>query len=307
VVKQAAAGQDGQPPSGAVLSVDGRTLFLDNAGSGGPTIVFIPGAGLVGLDYLNVCDRAAQIATSIVYDRGGTGWSDDVALPRSAEAVAQELRHLLVAADAPSPYLLVGHSLGAFYARRFAQLFPGEVAGLLLLDPGHEDIFDFLPPEAEAMSRMMKQNVAELSDLTEEQMAAARGQFEKIYAAWPPATREALIRQHLANWRTGLTEAANMEDEIYPEMRKGGPLPDVPLILLTAKGPNPFWAKFLSEQQMKTALDGVHALHASIVASVRQGEHRGLDRASHQYLHVDQPDAVMDAIRDLVAWINSVA
>jgi pimeloyl-ACP methyl ester carboxylesterase len=40
--------------------------------------------------------------------------------------------------------VLAGHSLGALYARRFAQLFPADVAGLLLIDPGHEDMFAYL-------------------------------------------------------------------------------------------------------------------------------------------------------------------
>jgi pimeloyl-ACP methyl ester carboxylesterase len=301
---QALDGDHSQPPSGQLLQVHGRRLFVDSAGSGGPSVVFLPGAGLVGLDFLNIRDRAAQLTTSVLYDRGGTGWSDDVALPRSAEAVARELRDVLSAAEAPAPYLLVGHSLGAFYARRYAQLFPAEVAGLLLLDPGHEDIFAFLPPEAATISQQMKQDAAQLPDLTEAQVTAARAQFEEIFKAWPPATREGLIQRHLATWRSGVAEAANLEDEIYQEMRRGGALPDRPLIVLTAKGRNPYWAKFLSEPQMQTALDGIYSLHASIVASATWAEHRGLDGASHQFLHVEQPDAVYGAVADLLARIG---
>jgi pimeloyl-ACP methyl ester carboxylesterase len=46
----------------------------------------------------------------------------------------------------PAPYLLVGHSLGGAYVQRYAQRFPDEVAGLLLLDPAHED-WDLYMPE----------------------------------------------------------------------------------------------------------------------------------------------------------------
>ena len=53
--------------------------------------------------------------------------------PRSATEVADELRELLRVAGVPAPYLLVGHSLGGLYARRFTQRFPDEVAALLLL------------------------------------------------------------------------------------------------------------------------------------------------------------------------------
>ncbi|GIF67824.1 hypothetical protein Ais01nite_58590 [Asanoa ishikariensis] len=119
-------------------------LWLDHDPDGsGPTVVFLPGAGLVGRDF-----RAAQrlTAPAVIYDRAGTGWSEPTALPRSATAVAEELRAALTTAGVTGPVILAGHSLGAFYARRYAQLFPTEVAGLLLIDPGHEDIFDFLPP-----------------------------------------------------------------------------------------------------------------------------------------------------------------
>lgn len=75
-------------------------------------MVFVPGAGGFGLDFLLVHKRVTEIATSIIYDRAGTGWSDDVQLPRSAEEITDELRTVLQASGARAPYLLVGHSLG---------------------------------------------------------------------------------------------------------------------------------------------------------------------------------------------------
>jgi hypothetical protein len=90
------------------------------------------------------------------------------------------------------------------------------------------------------------------------------------------------------------------EDVLYPELRSGGPLPDVPLIVLTAMARNPFFAKYLTEDLMIEAHDGIRALHASIAASVPRGEHRLVDGATHQSLHVEQPDPVLDAIRDLL-------
>ncbi len=44
-------------------------------------MVFLPGASAVGLDYLNIHDQAAKLTTSVLYDRGGTGWSDPAELP----------------------------------------------------------------------------------------------------------------------------------------------------------------------------------------------------------------------------------
>ena len=104
-----------------------------------PVVVFLPGGGMFGLGYFNIHTLVSELTTSVVYDRAGTGWSDPIPLPRSAAEVAEELRTLLLTADLPGPYLFVAHSLGGLYARRFAQLFPADVAGFLLLDPAHED------------------------------------------------------------------------------------------------------------------------------------------------------------------------
>ena len=38
------------------------------------------------------------------------------------------------------PYVLVGHSMGGVYARLFAHTYPGEVVGMVLVDPGDERI-----------------------------------------------------------------------------------------------------------------------------------------------------------------------
>jgi pimeloyl-ACP methyl ester carboxylesterase len=130
--------------------------MLHRSGTGRPAVVFLPGAALVGLDYLRVHERAAELTTSVIYDRAGTGWSDPAPLPRTAAEVTGELRDLLRAAELPAPYVLAGHSLGGAYARHFAQRFPREVAGLLLLDPFHEELVARAPRRAREMLARMK-------------------------------------------------------------------------------------------------------------------------------------------------------
>lgn len=291
-----------EPPLGRRYEVNGRGLLLHRSGGGAPSVVFLPGAGLAGLDFLNVQAAAAAFTTSVLYDRAGTGWSAPAPLPRTAAEVAAELRALLRAAAVPGPYVLAGHSLGACYARRYAQLFPGEVAGLLLLDPGHEDLFSYLPPAAAELNEQMKAHAAQLPELTSEQREAARGQYATLYADWPEGVRQALIGHHLATWRIAVAESANLEEEVYPELRAGGPLPDVPLIVLTAMGGSAHWAQFASGDLVDQTLAGLRSLHEAIAGSVTRGEHRALPAASHQYLHIEQPQAVAAALRDLLAW-----
>ncbi|GIF49980.1 pimeloyl-ACP methyl ester carboxylesterase [Asanoa ferruginea] len=273
-----------------------RALWLHRTAGAGLPVVFLPGAGLVGLDFL-----AAQTATSaaVIYDRAGTGWSDPAALPRSAAAVAEELHTLLEAAHVTGPVILAGHSLGAFYARRYAQLFPTEVAALLLLDPGHEDILDFLPPEAKALDEEMKRHTDAMPDLTEDQLTAARGQYAQLYAAWPPEERAALIDYHLDHWRTAIEETRNFDTEIYAELRGGGPLPDVPLIVLTAGARNPFWSHFADADLVTRAHRGIDAMHAAMAAAVPRGEHRVVPDAAHGFLPMRQAPEIADAVETL--------
>lgn len=222
-------------------------------------------------------------------------------LPRSAKDVATELRDLLATAGIAGPHVLVGHSIGAVYARRFAQLFPRDVAGLLLADPGHEDMFDFLPPDARELNEQMKPTT--LPDLTAEQIEAARVAYAGLYTTWPADIRQELIDYHVTRWRTAVHETANLESEVYDELRHGGPIPDVPVLVLTATARNPYWAKFLTEEQMTVAHEGIRKLHASIAAGSSRGEHRLLDGASHQHLHIEQPDAVVRAVLDVLARV----
>jgi pimeloyl-ACP methyl ester carboxylesterase len=141
----------GAPPLGRYYEVGGLRLLLHRTGRGSPAVVFLPGGGTVGLDYLNVQERVAGFTTSVLYDRAGTGWSDRIDLPRTSTQVTDELRALLRVAGVPAPYLLAGHSLGGLYARHYAQRFPDDVAALLLMDPAHEDYDAYMPPELTAL------------------------------------------------------------------------------------------------------------------------------------------------------------
>jgi pimeloyl-ACP methyl ester carboxylesterase len=264
-------------------------------------VVFAPGAGLTGLGYLNTHDQISGFTTSVLYDRAGTGWSDPVELTRTAAAVADELRGLLRAAGVPAPYLLVGHSLGGLYIRRYAQRFPDEVAGLLFLDPAHEDYPARTPKQT--LLGSLRQTVALLRVLLQFKRLY-RGLFERMFAGWPDSVREPLIEYHLRSWRKGLQEVKNLEGELYDEVRRGGDTPDVPLVVLTGLGIDRFRAAFTPEPYQRKMNDGKRLINAALAESSRRGEHRVLENAGHSTLHTDCPDAVVQAIRDLLNSVN---
>ena len=58
---------------------------------------------------------------------------------------------MLTADDITGPYLLVGHSFGGYPVRIYANHFPKEVVGMVLVDAAHEDMIDEIPLEPESI------------------------------------------------------------------------------------------------------------------------------------------------------------
>ncbi len=321
---RAKGGTDSTPPLGRYYNVEGRRLFVHQSGSGNPPVVFLAGAGTVGLDYLNVQEGAAELSTSLLYDRAGTGWSDAVKLPRTSPQVTDELRELLNVAGVGAPYVLVGHSLGGLYARHYAQRFPDEVAGLLLLDPAHEDWDAYLPPELAEMREGWSQK--QLSRLVDLALAGAirsalgravllrlpvirhyrelyRDLFTQEMRDWPQEIREVLIERHVSlDWLwVGLQESKNV-DQLYDEARHAGPMPEVPLIILCSMGTDGFKDAVSvgeSESLLRQEIDGKRLLYNKLAESVPRGEVRLVD-SGHVTMHLRHPEAVIEAIRDLL-------
>ncbi|MGW2414244.1 alpha/beta fold hydrolase [Streptomyces tubercidicus] len=294
------------PPLGRHYDVGGRRLMLHQSGSGGPTAVLLAGVGLMSLDYLNLHHRIAELTRSALYDRAGTGWSEPAELPRTAAEVTGELRELLRTAAIPSPYLLVGHSLGGAYARHYARRFPGEVAGLLLLDPFHEDLVVRAPLRArERLDGMLEQmRDQELAEPTEEQFQRSREQLAGHFAAWPEPVREPLVERHLATWRVASRENQNLYDEVAEEFRRAPSTPGVPLIVLSAMGHDATQAHLWPEEVLHEINEGKRALHAELAAETPLGEHRVLDDAGHGWLHEERADAVLQAFNDLLGRVR---
>lgn len=77
----------------------------------------------------------AKTDRSCIIDRGGLGWSDTGPFPRSVDRVLAETRKALLGAGEKTPFVVIGHSFGGMYAANYANRFPADVAGLVLLDP----------------------------------------------------------------------------------------------------------------------------------------------------------------------------
>jgi pimeloyl-ACP methyl ester carboxylesterase len=131
---------------GQLVDVGGYKLHINCTGSGAPAVVLEAGLGEPSSMMAGWIAPAVAASTKVcVYDRAGRGWSDPAAAPQDGLATAAALHTLLARAHVGGPYVLVGHSTGGVYMQIFAATYPGQVAGMVLLDSQPPTAFTSLP------------------------------------------------------------------------------------------------------------------------------------------------------------------
>jgi len=187
------------PAEDRTVDIGGRSLHLVCQGSGSPTVLIEMGAGQSVAEWNGLQPELAKTDRTCVYERAGSGTSPSGPQPRTAQAVASDLQALVDKAPIPTPFVLLSHSLGAMYAQLFAATHPNEIAGLLFLDP-----------------RTAEFQLGYRDTLTPDERAAD----------------EADNNQAIKNETFGPEIAG--ADESASQVVAAGPLPRVPLIVLTA-------------------------------------------------------------------------
>lgn len=130
----AAADARTYPMPGQLIDVDGHGLHLSCTGSGSPTVVLQPGAGEMSSNLGWIAPAVARDTRVCVYDRAGRGWSEPADTAQDGTQIATDLHTLLQRGHVPGPYVLAGHSFGGLYVLTFADRYPDEVAGMVLVD-----------------------------------------------------------------------------------------------------------------------------------------------------------------------------
>jgi pimeloyl-ACP methyl ester carboxylesterase/uncharacterized membrane protein HdeD (DUF308 family) len=152
------------PAPGQTYAVGDHRLHIDCRGDGGPTVVLFNGLGEISASWARITDQISTSARVCAYDRAGQGWSTDVASPQDGITAAADLHALLAAAGEQGPYVLVGHSIGGPYALTYAQQYPEDVAGMVLLDSSSPRQLTDIPAYA-GQYRVMRRALAFLPSL----------------------------------------------------------------------------------------------------------------------------------------------
>lgn len=292
------------PPAGRMIDIGGCRLHVDIQGEGPFTVVFESGMGGTAAHWEKVQPEIAGYATTISYDRAGLGWSDPGRQPRSFEAMAGELRALLTAAHVPGPFVLVGHSSGGVVARCFAAAYPELVAGLILVDSAHEQQFtQRFPAKVRAMAPKMIKSMkpmrwvfaSGIPALLVSKIPLTPGLSGTVAQAERAA--RVMSSKHM---RAVLDEMAAIV-HCPPLLDTLGSLP---LVVLSHGVPQP--VPNMSDEVNAAYEAAWQEMQRELARLSSHGQHIIVEESGHD-IQLENPHAVIDAIRQVIATIRETA
>jgi pimeloyl-ACP methyl ester carboxylesterase len=276
-----------------MVDIGGRSLHLECRGSGSPTVILEAGfrtrADLWMDDLIQpeaprtmVLPGVAQFTRVCAYDRPGTATvsdgellpsrSDAVPMPRTAQDAVSDLHALLEEAAVPGPYVLVGHSYGGLFVRLYAATYPDEVVGMVLVDAFSETLRDEMTTEQwRAYDEIFQPVPAELADYSDLEFTDLDASLDQML------------------------DAAAVS-----------PLRSIPLVVMS-RG-----------QVMAMPADLPGGLSGALLEAAWQSAQEGLAgllpdarhviaTESEHYIQLQQPELVIDAVRDVVDAVRDPA
>jgi pimeloyl-ACP methyl ester carboxylesterase len=277
-----------QPP-GQLIDVGGYRLHLNCTGEGTSTVVMDAGLGGGVLDWSAVQPEVSKFARVCTYDRAGMGWSEKGILPRTSQQIATELHTLLGNAGIQGPFILVGHSIAGVNMQLYANRYPDEVAGVILVDSSHEN----------QLSRPEFRIPSFIPLLTKTLSPFGVGRLINFASAPNPnlspeidSERNA-IYSHTGNMHTIADEMSMIPDSL--DQLRASPMKfgDKPLIVIS-RG-----EKVDSSEETTRTEDAWRDLQTHLVSRSTKGKQIIAEKSGH-YIHFDQPELVIDAIHQVV-------
>ena len=286
----------------------GHSLYVLEKGSGGPTVLFEAGIAATNLNWYHIQETVSRFTGTASYDRGGLGFSGPSRTARTPGNIAVELHDMLQSAGIEPPYILVGHSFGGLIMRRFALLYPEDVVSILLvdpmrceewppLDPGKQSEVDrgakltriAIPIARFGLARLAVTSLLCRTGRLSGKLAGAAGSggrhvLDRVTEEVGKMPREVwpIIASHWSSpgYYRGMCSHVESVPDTVREMQEAGPIHDIPVLVLTPGNSIP-----LSYERLESIGDNVQQVIA---------------QSSAHWIHLDEPDLVIDSIREMV-------
>jgi pimeloyl-ACP methyl ester carboxylesterase len=271
----------------------GREMYLECRGTGSPTVVLIGGLRASAEDWNmaakpgpRVFPEVAKLTRVCAYDRPGTpvgdkpSRSDPAPQPATAALAVADLHALLTAAGEAGPFVLVAHSYGGLIGRLYASTYPGDVSGLVLVDALSEGLQDAETPEQWPIQRKL-----------------IEGDVSEGVAEYPALERVDV-------------------DRSLDQIRAAPPLRQLPLIVLSADRPwGPQVPSMIAAGTLAADVppdfgyvtDAAQKQAQAKLAQLAVGAKHVTNTNSGHEIHKEQPQLVIDSIREVVEAVRSGA
>lgn len=185
-----------------------RMAFFVSGSASAPVVILEPGGGSHRA-WGSFASRLAEFARVVTYDRPGYGLSEPCLHVRSASVIAAELHEALEILDINGPLILGGWSVGGSYSRVYGARYPGQVAGVVLIDPAPDGFYDRAAREhPESWKAMLEEQHRHVATREEGHRAE--------WAAWDTTLAEARASDAGLRAPIILLTATKAEDEFQP-------------------------------------------------------------------------------------------
>ncbi len=337
-VTQVNAAQEQKPPAldptlsayasakHSVRLPDGRTIHLVCMGHGSPAVVLSAGAGAWSVAWNAVQPAVARHTRVCAWDRPAYGFSDASRKAQTVDNTTSDLEAALRIGGIAAPYIVVGHSLGAYESIMLADRQRSNVVGMVLVDPSIPNQTARIARVAPAISKWGNEPNPAIAYLEKCAAALRAGQIrrggsdkdgclqpQRWPPTYPPNLRTALDNRHdsasietvAARMVTYASYLKSMDEDTRIVIKSDRMYDDIPLIVLTA-GDFPIPPDFspAAKAEVPTFQADWKRAHDEYAALSSRGLNRIVSGSSHDIPHL-KPQVVIDAINEVVSQVRA--
>ena len=293
-----------------LIDIGGYKLHINGTGNSsntGPTVILDSCMGGSFVCWALVQPEVAKFVRVCSYDRAGLGWSDESPYQRSSKYMVEELHKLLENSGERGPYILVGHSSGGINMRLYANMYPEQVYGVILVDASHEDQLEVFK-EIDARVPVEVWQTAKNWFVSTRFCVVCAHVLETCHIISPnvntmvPAGQRELIKFLESSpkaQKTGGAEEANFATSMQQLKDSANRLEDKPLIVITARRNWDEYYPQFGSARMREYQQVWSDFQKDFLTKSCKSKQIFAEKSGH-FVVWDQPEVIVDAIRLMV-------
>lgn len=273
-------------PVNTFIDIGDCTMHINCMGEAeGPVVILDACLGGNFCYWALVQPQVASLACVCSFDRVGLGLSSDNGKKRTSENMAHELHILLQKSGIHGPYILVGHSTGGINMRLYANMYPEEVYGVILVDASHED-------QLERFNAI-------------DQEFPVDDEFKWPPLVFPEVVQESLSRFNIPSEQPGGSHELECLSESMQQLKSSkNKLIDKSLIVITALQKREDRVDQPSYKARMRAYDEAWSEFQKDFLKLSQKSSQLFAAKSGHFVLFDQPEIIISAIQSMINQYN---